>query len=471
MTGKFNEPLLVEHGGGISLFKGDGEMSCFFTPFFQTPGIFPTFAAGGDTLVIAFDSDSNFDSDTLVVSTNYVSDPFVFKSFPSGIRDSLLVSTLEAPLALAQRQGILYSVLFGEDSTFNGIGYLIQATTQDLGDHWNLEVVYREGDPVDGVIYFPENFAQAATVATADGVQHIAFNAYGGHLDSTGAVDYTVYPVGYWNSRDRQIIEVTNPEVGRNPALSGRLDPHFFGGLMARNAIGNSFPSIAAVDSVILVTWTQCEFNGPPDSTTIVFARDDSMGGQPNPDWAATDIWGALSWDGGRTWSRAFYLAGAPEWVDAYGTLDARLEVDAAGEVWAHLLYFYDPIPGMSLFEYLPGPGAWIYKRVNLSQITGLRVSSSVPQTPVLYPNYPNPFNPVTNVEFGMGNAEWVSLRIYDLLGREVKTLVNERLTPGNYTVQWDGTDNLGKPVASGVYFYRLTSGNHRLTRKMLLIR
>jgi flagellar hook assembly protein FlgD len=67
-----------------------------------------------------------------------------------------------------------------------------------------------------------------------------------------------------------------------------------------------------------------------------------------------------------------------------------------------------------------------------------------------------------------LNNSE---LKIYDLLGREVKTLLNQELLPGRYDVQWDGTNNAGAAVSSGVYIYRLQTGNVVLSRKMLLLR
>lgn len=105
--------------------------------------------------------------------------------------------------------------------------------------------------------------------------------------------------------------------------------------------------------------------------------------------------------------------------------------------------------------------------------------NATPPATFYLGQNYPNPFNPVTNVEFGLPNAEWVTLKIYDLLGREVNTLVNEHLAAGMHTVQWDGTDNAGRPVAGGVYVYRLTVRepgvgkrlNFWQVRRMVLVR
>ena len=80
--------------------------------------------------------------------------------------------------------------------------------------------------------------------------------------------------------------------------------------------------------------------------------------------------------------------------------------------------------------------------------------------------NYPNPFNPVTNFQFSIVNRQLAILKVYDVLGREVATLVNEVKQPGTYTVQWNASG-----VASGLYIYRLMSGGFVETRRMLLIK
>lgn len=85
--------------------------------------------------------------------------------------------------------------------------------------------------------------------------------------------------------------------------------------------------------------------------------------------------------------------------------------------------------------------------------------------------NYPNPFNPTTNVEFGLPKAEWVNLIIYDMLGRRVRTLVDENRASGRHVIQWDGRDQGGRRVASGAYLYRLEAGGRSLVRKMLLLK
>jgi len=88
-----------------------------------------------------------------------------------------------------------------------------------------------------------------------------------------------------------------------------------------------------------------------------------------------------------------------------------------------------------------------------------------------LFQNYPNPFNPVTNLGFRIWDFGFVRLEVFDITGRKVATLVRKELPPGEYEVQWDGRDDAGRKVGSGVYIYRLRAGKFAQSRKMLLIR
>jgi len=90
----------------------------------------------------------------------------------------------------------------------------------------------------------------------------------------------------------------------------------------------------------------------------------------------------------------------------------------------------------------------------------------TLPSETHLFQNYPNPFNPTTTFSFSIPYSSFTILSVYDLLGREVATLVNERLGPGSYTKEWDATRQ-----ASGVYFYRLKAGDHVATKKLVLMR
>jgi hypothetical protein len=85
--------------------------------------------------------------------------------------------------------------------------------------------------------------------------------------------------------------------------------------------------------------------------------------------------------------------------------------------------------------------------------------------------NYPNPFNPTTSINFSIAKASNVSLVIYNVKGQVVKTLANEEMEAGEHNVQWNGNDNNGKDVASGVYYVRMNTANYTKTSKMLLMK
>ncbi|MFA5832821.1 MAG: T9SS type A sorting domain-containing protein [Bacteroidota bacterium] len=98
-------------------------------------------------------------------------------------------------------------------------------------------------------------------------------------------------------------------------------------------------------------------------------------------------------------------------------------------------------------------------------------VLPDVPNTYSLSQNYPNPFNPTTKIQFGVPMTGNVELRIYDVLGREVRRLVNEQYDAGMYSVQWDGKNSLGKQVSTGMYIYQIRAGQFVQTKKMLLLK
>ena len=96
---------------------------------------------------------------------------------------------------------------------------------------------------------------------------------------------------------------------------------------------------------------------------------------------------------------------------------------------------------------------------------------SILPSEYALFQNYPNPFNPNTQITFDVPASEFVMLRVFNLLGQDVHTLINKSMTPGRYTVEWNGNDMLNNEVASGVYFYELRGKSFISRKKMLLIR
>jgi flagellar hook assembly protein FlgD len=96
---------------------------------------------------------------------------------------------------------------------------------------------------------------------------------------------------------------------------------------------------------------------------------------------------------------------------------------------------------------------------------------NETPARATLEQNYPNPFNPSTTITFALPAASHVRLLICDLLGREIRRLVDAPYGGGFHTVRWDATDDNGAKVTSGVYFYRIQAGTYSAVRRMLLVR
>lgn len=110
---------------------------------------------------------------------------------------------------------------------------------------------------------------------------------------------------------------------------------------------------------------------------------------------------------------------------------------------------------------------AWRLATVKYSQPIGIQnINSEIPKEFRLFQNYPNPFNPITKIKFAIPKVSFVRLAVYDLLGREVESLVNGQLTTGTYEVNWNAIK-----FSSGVYFYKLTAGDFNLVKKMSLIK
>jgi hypothetical protein len=100
------------------------------------------------------------------------------------------------------------------------------------------------------------------------------------------------------------------------------------------------------------------------------------------------------------------------------------------------------------------------------SSVFAQESDTSIPNKFTLEQNYPNPFNPTTTIRYTIPSAASVQLKIYNVLGNEIATIVNEELPPGNYTVEYDASN-----LPSGIYFYTLTTNDITETKKMTLIK
>jgi hypothetical protein len=124
-------------------------------------------------------------------------------------------------------------------------------------------------------------------------------------------------------------------------------------------------------------------------------------------------------------------------------------------------------------FEVPPVGGYQILlrSRDDIQIMTSVKEGRAIPTRFLLRQNYPNPFNPSTAIQYELPKAAEVLLVVYDILGRQVRELVDTRQNAGYYTVTWDGRNDRGMPVAGGIYLYRITAGSYVKTLKMVLVK
>jgi hypothetical protein len=108
---------------------------------------------------------------------------------------------------------------------------------------------------------------------------------------------------------------------------------------------------------------------------------------------------------------------------------------------------------------------------INNLLATGVEENKQVPRSSQLYQNYPNPFNPVTNIRFELAESQQVTLQIFNIEGRLVKTLIDNQLFAGSHELSWNGLDNHSQPAASGAYYYILKAGDFQSAKRMVLMR
>ena len=128
-------------------------------------------------------------------------------------------------------------------------------------------------------------------------------------------------------------------------------------------------------------------------------------------------------------------------------------------------VYFLDQLHGWAV-----GENGTILKTISTTTgIDDIITPATQPEEFVLYNNYPNPFNPSTTISYNLPNANHTRLVVYNILGQEVRELVNGFYSAGKHEVVWDGMNSVGIKAASGIYFYTLEAGNVRIIKKMVL--
>ena len=100
-----------------------------------------------------------------------------------------------------------------------------------------------------------------------------------------------------------------------------------------------------------------------------------------------------------------------------------------------------------------------------------LQKREPIPETFTLFQNFPNPFNPVTSINYAIPEERFVTVSVYNVMGQKIVDLVNELNTAGYHNATWNSTDIHGYPVSSGVYIYTITAGDYYAVKKMILMK
>ncbi len=266
--------------------------------------------------------------------------------------------------------------------------------------------------------------------------------------------------------------------------------------------IGNSGGSWENLHSEVVSAWGEMTALSAYRDT-IVCACEDSVAG----DMAVRTIW---SYDGGSSWVTG-------DWLDETTTIHESPNITARGGGGVGVVYRYYNSPREGRFRWRAYDGTWsereifndiqinwqkpsieylgdhVYGIVYLTLdvdivqaayfdrsdwMTGIGDSPSsgraMPRSFALSQNYPNPFNPSTTIAFDIpgvpGGKRHVGVTVYDVRGRRVRTLIDSDLKPGKYEIHWNGLDDSGEKITSGIYLYTLRTGEKIFTRKMTLV-
>lgn len=285
---------------------------------------------------------------------------------------------------------------------------------------------------------------------------------------------------GYACGADVTIIKTTDAgltwQIKNNSPGSGTyLSCHFFNeltGLVARSS-----PDIIARTTNGGLNWTTVLSTSPSTGTAFAFANATTGvvmtdGGSiykttnAGINWAITQV-GTSSYG---LYAGCFindnigYVVGKKSGLPTGGVI---IKTGNRGDNWTTEATFNDELWGFacnSAYLYAVGQNGSIYRTVNPVGI--IPIGTTVPSEYVLSQNYPNPFNPTTNIEFLIPKNGVVKLQVFDMMGREVSTLVDQNLVAGKYKVDFNGSN-----LSSGTYFYKLTAEGYREVKKMVLMK
>jgi len=162
-------------------------------------------------------------------------------------------------------------------------------------------------------------------------------------------------------------------------------------------------------------------------------------------------------------------LKNRPDVQEVFLSLNKHLIYnDSTGDYRADYFYIVDEIPGNANFNQnsFSNLNEWYYDSLIIHSYPVTKEKEITIRNYSVSQNYPNPFNPSTSIRYGIPERSFVTIKIYDILGNEITTLINEEKSAGSYEVEFDAAG-----LSSGIYFYTLSTGNFLSTKKMILLR
>jgi len=418
----------------------------------------------GDSQAVYFTDDYGFSWD----STTIVWDMTNTGSYWSG--SAMTISNDNSNIAVWQR----YDAVPLDGDTAD---YVLYSLTDDEGDTWNITYVSQQNVSTNRVadpIITPFGYNDTLIIHAARGVDlgfdyqnnvHMVMNGFAYHaINDSETVNTTgIYHYGSLRGEGASnLVEITDANISHAAFIDSAIniiEPRWTG-----NGAGFNMPTIAsAKDAPIhFALWVQ--WNGTDEGNLAALLADTGATG-----FFTSAIWGAWSSDGGNSWTSPYEVASVPGASLEFVTLDPWLEkIDDFGNYRWHALWLEDLSPGVSLF----GQGdssmnPWIYGTDTLRYISvAVKGEKGIPTEFTLSENFPNPFNPVTIIEYSLPVSGDVTLIIYNILGEEVARLVDGFQQAAEYNTTWNASN-----VSSGIYFYRLHSGDFTKTKKMVLLK
>ncbi len=179
--------------------------------------------------------------------------------------------------------------------------------------------------------------------------------------------------------------------------------------------------------------------------------------------WRYGDIWFTQSGNNGVSWTKAQNITATANMDERYPSISKYNEVGKINITWQE-----DATPGSSAFTDLTDTtrSRLVFYKMTLPPITGVDDVDVPTNSFKLSQNYPNPFNPATTIDYTVAQEGPVTIRVYNALGQQVTTLLDENLNPGQYQLTFDGSR-----LASGVYMYKMTAGTYSASKKMVLMK